>query len=73
MENITAVNIAEGLEEAESEEQYIEAWQHVIDSGLAWKLQGFFGRNAIALIRCGICNPPSGYTLGSDGRLVKTH
>jgi hypothetical protein len=54
MENFDAVMIAEGVELA-SEEEQIEAWQHLIDSGLAWSLQGWFGRNASSLIEQGIC------------------
>ena len=54
-----AVGIAEGFIEAESEEQVIEAWQFLIDSGLAWKLQGFFGRTASQLIEQGICSVPA--------------
>jgi len=57
MNNYQAVAIAEGFEEAESEEQSIEAWQHLIDTGLAWQLQGSFGRNATALIEQGVCTP----------------
>jgi hypothetical protein len=53
-----AVGIAEGFIEAESEEQVIEAWQYLIDSGLAWKLQGWFGRTANQLIEEGICSAP---------------
>ena len=54
MENFDAVMIAEGVDPA-SEEEQIEAWQHLIDSGLAWSLQGWFGRNASNLIEQGIC------------------
>ena len=54
MENFEAVMVAEGVEPA-SEEEQIEAWQHLIDSGLAWSLQGWFGRNASSLIEQGIC------------------
>jgi hypothetical protein len=54
MDNYTAVAIAEGFEEAESREQYLEAWQHLVDTGLAFKLQGFFGRTAMHLIKSGI-------------------
>jgi hypothetical protein len=54
MDNYTAAGIAEGWIEAESEEQVIEAWQHLVDTGLAWSLQGWFGREAHALIREGI-------------------
>ena len=56
MDNYMAVGIAEGFEEAESEEQVIEAWQHLIDTGLAWALQGFFGRTAQSLIEQGVCH-----------------
>jgi len=53
--SFNAVGIAEGFIDAESEEQVIEAWQYLIDSGLAWKLQGWFGRTANQLIEEGIC------------------
>jgi len=57
MTTYEAVSIAEGFCEGEgaSEEQQIEAWQFLIDTGLAWKLQGWFGRQAVALIEQGIC------------------
>lgn len=50
MDNFTATGLAEGFIEAESEEQVLEAWQHLVDTGLAWQLQGFFGRTAQQLI-----------------------
>ena len=58
MDNFTAVGIAEGFVEAETQEQAIEAWQHLIDTGLAWSLQGWFGRQAQHLIERGLCSPP---------------
>ena len=54
MDNYTAVGLAEGFIEAESEEQIIEAWQHLHDTGLAYTLQGWFGRQAQFLIQEGI-------------------
>lgn len=57
MDNFTAIMIAEGVEEAD-EETRVEAWQHLIDTGVAWQLQGWFGRTAADLIEAEICNPP---------------
>jgi len=57
MDDYTATGIAEGFVEAESEEQQIEAWQYLHDTGLAYKLQGSFGRTAQYLIESGIINP----------------
>jgi len=58
MNSYDAVGIAEGFVEAESEEQELEAWQYLVDTGLAWKLQGSFGRTAKRLIEAGYLNPP---------------
>lgn len=58
MNTTDAVGIAEGWIEADSEEQIIEAWQTLIDTGLAWQLQGWFGRTAARLIEDGICTAP---------------
>ena len=57
--SFNAVGIAEGFIEAESEEQVIEAWQFLVDSGLAWQLQGWFGRTAKQLIEQGVISAPA--------------
>lgn len=36
--------------------EHVKALQGMIDSGLAWKLQGFWGRLASAAIKEGICH-----------------
>ena len=54
MNDYLAVGIAEGFEPSESEEQVIESWKHLVDTGLAWKLQGWFGRTATKLIEAGV-------------------
>ncbi len=55
MDTYTAVGIAEGWIETENEEEVLLAWQTLIDTGLAWKLQGCFGRTATNLIMRGVC------------------
>lgn len=51
-----ATMIAEGVDEADQETQ-IEAWQMLIDTGVCWTLQGWFGRTAADLIESGVCTP----------------
>ena len=36
----------------------VEAWQVLINSGLVWSLQGFYGRTAARLIEDGVCYDP---------------
>lgn len=54
MDNYTATGLAEGFFEADNKEQIIEAWQYLHDTGLAYQLQGWFGRTATDLIEQGI-------------------
>tara|TARA_E500000331_G_C17252207_1_gene711656 strand:- start:545 stop:802 length:258 start_codon:yes stop_codon:yes gene_type:complete len=58
MDNYTAIGIAEGFIETDDQGQLREAWQHLINTGLCWQLQGWFGRNAMRLINEGLCDPP---------------
>ena len=53
MDSYTATGIAEGWIEADGD-QLIEAWQHLHDSGLAYQLQGWFGRTARDLLEQGV-------------------
>jgi len=55
-----ACAIVEGFDgEEHTEEEIIAAWQYLIDTGMCWKLQGWYGRNASALIENGVCQRPS--------------
>lgn len=40
-----------------TEDELIEGFQHLIDTGHAWTLQGHYGRTAAALIEMGVCTP----------------
>jgi len=57
MDSYTATGLAEGFIEAKNEQQVIDAWQHLVDTGLVWNLQGWFGRTAGQLIEEGIIKP----------------
>jgi len=59
LDTATAIMIAESVIEPAYPEQFIEAWQHLIDNGMVWKLQGFFGRTAKTLISEGLCTMPT--------------
>jgi hypothetical protein len=49
-----ATGLAEGFVEAKSEEEILAAWQYLVDTKMAWSLQGWFGRTAQSLIDDGI-------------------
>lgn len=38
-----------------TEEEVIEGFQNMIDSGVVWQLQGMYGRTAASLIEQGLC------------------
>lgn len=55
---LNAVAIAEGWYSKEpTKEEEIKAWQHLIDTGMCWQLQGWFGRMAVWHCKTGNCKP----------------
>lgn len=55
MDTFEAVMMIEGDDDA-TPEQLIAAWQLLIDTGMVWQLQGFYGRTAAQLIEQGFCH-----------------
>ena len=53
MTHYEAVGLAEGFIEG-TEKERINAWLYLVDTGMAWTLQGWFGRTAQMLINDGI-------------------
>lgn len=50
MDTYRATGLAEGWIHTEDENEIIEAWQYLHDTGVAYQLQGWFGRTAAGLI-----------------------
>ena len=46
-----ATSLVEGLEPDATEEEVLDAWQYLHNTGLAYRLQGWYGRTAQQLIK----------------------
>ena len=53
MTNYEAIMIVEGVNEPKNRKQYLKAWQILVNTGMAWRLQGWFGRTAETMIENG--------------------
>jgi hypothetical protein len=65
MDTYTACGLIEGFVAPttdDPEAEVLAAWQALVDDGLVWRLQGFYGRTARALLDAGRitdgCTPP---------------
>lgn len=57
MSTMDAIMLIEsGDPETTTMEDIVEAFQVLIDSGVVWNLQGFYGRTATKLIESGHCH-----------------
>ena len=54
---LDAVLIAEGEKDPTPTMSYVDAWQHLVNTGEVWKLQGWFGRAAFRMISQGTIDP----------------
>ena len=52
-----ATMIAEGAKEPTPDMSYVQAWQHLVNTGEVWKLQGWFQRAAFRMISQGTLDP----------------
>ncbi len=50
-----------------SDEEEVQFFQGLVDSGLAWQLQGCYGRNAMRLIKAGLVVDHKRPTHNGDG------
>ncbi len=72
LDGYKATAYAEGFCEGENATEFEQvcAWQYLVDTGKCWRLQGFFGRTAKALIDQGIIERV--HQVNDHGKLIIT-
>lgn len=58
MKNSEAIAKIEGIVECDDEQDYLNAWQHIVDTGIVWTLEHRFEHVAQQLLEAGIIRPP---------------
>lgn len=53
-----------------TEKQYKQTWQKGVNSGVVWKLQGWYGRNAAAMLKSGYLKFPTRKTFDYYGNPI---
>lgn len=74
VEKFDIVDFVIGFEEGSIDEpSIVEGFQHMINSGVVWGLQGMYGRTATNLIEEGICKPANEWTPQKAKEYFKKH
>ena len=55
-----------------TEQDLKDTWQGLVDSGMAWKMQGWYGRQAQALLDAGVIKYPKKKTTDYYGNPIPT-
>lgn len=55
--DLSTAIIAYETDQMETTDEVLELFQHLVDTGMAWSLQGHYGRTAAALIEGGHIEP----------------
>jgi hypothetical protein len=64
--------LEEGEDSGLTPKQFQALWQYGVDSGIVWKLQGWYGRNAMALLESGYIKHPKKRTYDYYGNPIPT-
>jgi hypothetical protein len=64
--------LEEGEDSGLTPKQFQALWQYGVDTGIVWKLQGWYGRNAQALLDSGYIKYPKKQTYDYYGNPIPT-